>query len=724
MTLILIVDDRSTNRNIFSRLAQSIEENVTVHAFATPLSALDWLKHNTPDLVITDYRMPGMDGAQFTNEIRHSANGADVPIIVITAYDDRTFRLQALEAGATDFLSSPVDYYEFTTRARNLLKLHRQQRYIKGRAQALEQQLRLSERSQEELVRSSREALLQVIDTVPAMISATDRNGRAIFANAYFAAFVDSSPAALMGKVLNDLLPSNKKEHRERVRAALFEGIESSVSFEETITDQSSAERVFLTTKAPMRDASGAVTSVLTTSTDISERKQAERTLRHIALHDALTNLPNRRILYERVQRELSDGLGHFALHLIDLDRFKAINDTFGHAGGDQILRQVAERLNECVLGRNFVARMSGDEFVVVQVNINNPDEAEVLAREIIERVSAPLFLDGHEVRVGCTIGIALAPRDSTNVEKLLKYADLAMYQTKAEGRNAVRFYSPEMEAASQSNITLEMDLRRAIGQDQFVLHYQPQIDLDSGSIVGAEALVRWARPGAGLTYPSAFMDFAEETGLVNGIGAWVLREACAQAAVWQQLGYPPLRIAVNLSPVQFLGQDLVQLVSETLRVTGLDPKYLELELTERSLLRDTDRTKTILGSLRDLGVRIAIDDFGVGFSSLSYVKNFPVDTLKIDRSFIANLTADSRDEAIVKAIIALAAGLGLKVIAEGIETVQQLKCLYGQSCAEAQGYLFSRPVPAGSFETLLREPPRFLAPEQNTVPKMVHSPW
>jgi diguanylate cyclase (GGDEF)-like protein/PAS domain S-box-containing protein len=724
MTLILIVDDRSTNRNIFSRLAQLIEENVTVHACATPLSALEWLKDNTPDLVITDYRMPGMDGAQFTKEIRASASGADVPIIVITAYDDRTFRLHALESGATDFLGSPVDYCEFTTRARNLLKLHRQQRYIKGRAQALEQQLRLSERSQEELVRSSREALLQVIDTVPAMISATDSKGRAIFVNAYFADFLDASPAELMGKVLNDLLPTNRKKHRERVHAALFEGGGSSISFEETIIDQSAAERVFMTTKAPMRDASGAVTSVLTTSTDISERKQAERTLRHIALHDVLTNLPNRRMLFERVQHELHDGLGHFALHLVDLDRFKAVNDAFGHAGGDQILRQVAERLNECILGRNFVARMSGDEFIVLQLDTEKPDEAEKLAHRIIDCFSRPFFLHNREVRLGCTIGIALAPRDGTNVEKLLKYADLAMYQAKAEGRNTVRFYSPEMEAATLSDIALEADLRKAIYQDQFVLHYQPQIDLASGEIVGAEALVRWARPGVGLTYPNTFMDFAEETGLVNPIGAWVLREACAQAAVWQQLGYPPIRIAVNLSPVQFLGQDLVRLVSETLCVTGLDPKYLELELTETSLLRDTDRTKTILGNLRDLGVRLAIDDFGVGFSSLSYVKNFPVDTLKIDRSFIASLTEDSRDEAIVRAITALAAGLGLKVIAEGVENAQQLKCLCGQSCAEAQGYLFSKPVPAEAFEALLRDPPQFLAPEQNTILKKVHSPW
>jgi len=724
MALILIVDDRSTNRNIFSRLAQSIEDNVTVQAFATPLGALDWLKHHTPDLVITDYRMPDLDGAQFTKEIRNSTNGADIPIIVITAYDDRTFRLHALEAGATDFLNSPVDYCEFTTRARNLLKLHRQQQYIKSRAQALEHQLRLSERSQEELVRSSREALVQVIDTVPAMISATDRRGRAIFVNAYFAAFVDSSPAALMGKVLNDLLVSDKREHRERVRAALFEQGLDSVSFEETITDQSGTERVFLTTKAPMRDGSGNVSSVLTTSTDISERKQAERALRHIALHDVLTDLPNRRMLYERIQNELAGAHYGFALHLIDLDRFKTINDTFGHSGGDRILQQITERLSEFVSNRNFLARMSGDEFVVLQADIHKPSEAEELARNIIKRLSESFFPDGHEIKIGCSIGITLAPQDETNVEKLLKFADLAMYQAKAEGRNTIQFYSPEMETVSKNNTSLEVELRKAIYGDQFVLHYQPQVNLDSGAIIGAEALVRWSRPGAGLTYPNAFMDLAEESGLIKEIGAWVLREACAQGAIWQQLGHSPIRIAVNVSPVQFLGNGLVPLVSETLRATGLNPNYLELELTERSLLKDTTRTKAILTELRDLGVRIAIDDFGVGFSSLSYVKNFPVDTLKIDRSFIANITSDSRDEAIVKAIVALAASLGLKVIAEGIESVQQLKCLRSHSCTEAQGYFFSRPVPAEAFEILLRNSIGFSVAEPNSSSSRVDSPW
>jgi len=718
MAVILILDDKSTNRNIFSRLARTIEDSAVVHASASPAEALEWLEGNCPDLIVTDFRMPGMDGAEFTKHVRGSANGLDVPIIVITAYDDRACRLRALEAGATDFLRSPVDHYEFVTRARNLLKLQRQQKQIKGRAQALEQQLRISERSQEELIRSSREALAQVIDTVPAMISATDKDCRIVFVNAHFAHFVNSTPEALTGKQLSDILQSNKLDFSGRIHKSIINGERTSVSFEESITDVSGAERAFLTTKTLMPALDGAETGVLTTSVDITERKHAESTLRRIALHDTLTDLPNRRMLYDWIRQGLSSQHSRFAVLLVDLDRFKAVNDTLGHTGGDRMLQLVANRLLGTVSCTDFVARMSGDEFVVVQADVKSRDDAEDLARRIIDSLSTPFILEGSEFRIGCTIGITLAPIDSQNVEKLLKYADLAMYQAKSEGRNTLRFYSPEMDSISWNNISLEADLRKAIAQSQFEVYYQPQIDLKTGSIAGAEALLRWNRPGFGLTSPNVFIDIAEEVGLINEIGAWVLGEACAQAAAWQDFGHGPLRISVNLSPVQFLRQDVAQLVEDTLRTTGLNPEYLELELTEGSLLKDVERTKQVLQNLKKLGVRVAIDDFGVGFSSLSYLKNFAVDTLKIDRSFISSLMAGSRDEAIVSAIISLAQSLEMKVIAEGVETNPQLTCLLSHSCDEAQGYLFSRPVRSDVFVALLGECPLYLIPKQNTPPK------
>ncbi len=386
------------------------------------------------------------------------------------------------------------------------------------------------------------------------------------------------------------------------------------------------------------------------------------------------------------------------------------------------MLQLVTSRLLGTVSSNDLVARMSGDEFVVVQANVESPNDAEDLARKIIDSLSAPFLLEESEIRIGCTIGITLAPRDSQDAEKLLRCADLSMYRAKAEGRNTLRFYSPEMDSISWNNIGLETDLGKAIAQEQFELHYQPQIDLETGAVAGAEALLRWNRPEFGLTSPAAFIDIAEETGLINEIGAWVLKKACTQAAAWQSSPYRPLRISVNLSPVQFLRQDIVQLVEDTLKATGLNPEFLELELTEGSLLKDVERTKQILQGLKRLGVRVAIDDFGVGFSSLSYLKNFAVDTLKIDRSFISSLLAGSRDEAIVRAIISLSQSLELKVIAEGVETNAQLACLLSHACDEAQGYLFSRPIAADAFEALLKENPRYLLPKQGIPPKKVQS--
>jgi diguanylate cyclase (GGDEF)-like protein/PAS domain S-box-containing protein len=713
MALILILDDRSTNRNIFSRLAQSIEEGVTVQALSRPLEALSWLETNSPDLIVTDFRMPALDGAEFTRQVRSGIHGADVPIIVITAYDDRSFRLRALEAGATDFISSPVDHTEFVTRARNLLKLVRQQQYIKNRAQALEQQLRVSERSHEELVRNSQEALAQVIDTVPAMITATDREGRAIFVNAHFASFVDMVPSALLGQTLADVVSSDKREYAQRVDQSLFEKPRAKVSFEEEMLDLSGTRRIFLTTKTPMKDRSGSVTSVLTTAIDITERKHAEGVLRHIASHDPLTDLPNRRMLHERIQHEIGRNNHSFGLLLIDLDRFKSVNDAFGHASGDRLLLQVAARLNEAATAGNMVARISGDEFVILQTGFQGPGSAEALARDVIASLSAPFIVDGHEVEIGCTIGVAICPGKDADAEKLLKSADLAMYRAKADGRNTFRFHSPDMDVVAQPNFMLEADLRKAIGRDQLLLHYQPQIDLATGNIIGAEALIRWMRPGFGLTPPNVFLPLAEESGLIVEIGAWVLREACAQAVVWRELGLPPIRMAVNLSPVQFLRQDLVQVVADTLAATGLASELLELELTESSLLDDVQQTTSTLLRLKKLGVKVSVDDFGVGYSSLSYIKNFPIDRLKIDRSFISNLTTNSRDQAIVRAIGTLAASLGVKVIAEGVETAQQLECIRAQQCDEAQGYLFGRPMPACEFEAVAQNWARLLPAER-----------
>jgi diguanylate cyclase (GGDEF)-like protein/PAS domain S-box-containing protein len=705
MPLIIILDDRVTNRNIFSRLAASLEDGACVRAFGDPSEALEWLDGHQPDLVVTDYKMPAMDGALFTRRFREKPHCIDVPVVVITAYADRNFRLRALEAGATDFLQSPVDHHEFMTRARNLLKMRVQQQIIKSRARALEQRLESSERSREELLRNSREALAQVIDTVPAMISAADRQGACVFVNAYQAALAGSSPAHLAGSQITALFGPERGESSHRLDRLVFETGTALPSFEEEVIDGDGVRRVFLTTKAPLRDTNNTVVSVLTTSLDITDLKLAESHLRHMAHHDSLTDLPNRTLLRDRLQRELARGRRRdrlFALHFLDLDRFKAVNDALGHHLGDRLLQEVGVRLAKAVRAEDTVARLGGDEFAVLQTEVVHREEAGALAARIIEAVTRPFLCDGHEISVSASIGITLHPHDGADVEELLRNADLAMYRAKAEGRNGYRFFAADMDIHARESIVLEADLRAALGASQFLLHFQPQVNLRTGRIVGAEALLRWQRPGWGLLKPGEFLPLAEENGLIVAINTWVLREACAQAVVWQKAGLPRMRIAVNLSPVQFRKQDVHKLVVQALEDTGLDPSLLELELTEGMLMQNPEAAASTLRQLRQLGIRFSIDDFGTGYSSLSYVKSFPVDRLKIDQSFVRNLTSDPSDGAIVRAIINLGHSLRMDVLAEGVETAEQLAQLTAERCDEIQGFYVSHPLAASDFRALL----------------------
>lgn len=706
MALVVILDDRVTNRNIFAKLAASIEPDVSVRTFGNPLEALDWLAENTPDLVVTDYKMPDLDGAEFTRRFRAVADCADVPVVVLTVYEERSFRLNALEAGATDFLQSPVDHHEFLTRARNLLKMRRQQQLIASRAMLLEHELASSERSREEVMRDSSERLAQVIDTVPAMISAADRSGRCIFVNAYQAKIKGMEPSALLGRSAVEMFGPEHGGRSAALDRLICESGATLPSFEEEIVTRTGERRYFLTTKAPLRDSAGEVVAVLTTSLDISDRKRAEGHLRHLAHHDALTDLPNRALLHERVRHEIAHARRNdrrFALHLFDLDRFKGINDVLGHHIGDRLLKAVAERLRATVRETDTVARLGGDEFAILQANVGGVEDTIDLARRIRNALAEPFRFDGEEISTSASIGIALFPDNGFDFDDLLKNADLAMYRAKADGRDGYRAFASDMDTSARAVTVLESDLRRALQRDEFVLHYQPQVALATGRIVGAEALIRWRRENGDLIAPGDFLPQAEENGLIVPISEWVLREACAQAASWPLAGLSPLRIAVNLSAVQFRKQNVEQVVLEALAVSGLDPSRLELELTETILLQDTERVVADLKALQARGVTFSIDDFGTGYSSLAYVKNFPVDRLKIDRSFIANLKNDPNDAAIVRAIVNLGHSLDLEVIAEGVENAAQVAHLRAEGCDEVQGFYFGRPMPADDFVDLVR---------------------
>jgi diguanylate cyclase (GGDEF)-like protein/PAS domain S-box-containing protein len=439
---------------------------------------------------------------------------------------------------------------------------------------------------------------------------------------------------------------------------------------------------------------------------DIRERKQYEEQLAYQANHDALTRLPNRNLLNDRIRQALlltRRQHQKVAVFCIDLDNFKYLNDSLGHQVGDQLLKMAAERLSGCLRTEDTLARQGGDEFVVVIANPEAAAHASSIAAKILETVSRPFTLREHEFVITCSIGISISPRDGADVETLVKHADLAMYRAKEQGRNCFQFYTAEMNARSLSRLTMEKHLRRAIEQDELQVHYQPKVNLGSGRIVGMEALVRWQNPELGMVSPGHFIPLAEEIGLIESIGEWVLRTACRQNKAWQAAGLPPLPVAVNLSPRQFLQQDIVALIDRALGETGLAPRWLELEITESMLMQESDRVQEIMSELKRMGVCLTMDDFGTGYSSLSYLKRFSFDKLKIDQSFVRDITTDPDNAAIARAIIAMAHSLNLEVIAEGVETLGQLNYLRRQDCDVCQGYYFSRPVPADQFESLLR---------------------
>ena len=457
----------------------------------------------------------------------------------------------------------------------------------------------------------------------------------------------------------------------------------------------------------PVFDEDGKFTGYQGTGTDITARKQTEQRIHHIAQHDALTGLPNRSLLQDRLAQAVaySGRTGHAVwVMLLDLDRFKFVNDSMGHKAGDVLLMTIAARLRSALRDTDTVARLSGDEFVVILTEHHDEALSTDIVQRLMESVAQPVMLGTKEFFVTCSIGVAIYPSEGAPAESLIEHADIAMYRAKKVGRNNVQFYTPAMNEEAQERVRIESALRCALERNEFVLHYQPQVNLVSGQVVGMEALIRWQHPELGMVAPNRFICVAEETGLIVPIGAWVLRTACAQTRAWQQAGLGQLRVAVNLSARQFGAPNLLADIAAVLEHTGLPPDRLEIELTESLFMSDVSLAVELLHSMKNLGVKLSIDDFGTGYSSLSYLSRFPIDVLKIDRSFVADIGRDANDAAIVASIIALAHNLTLDVIAEGVETEEQLDYLRRHGCDEMQGYFFSRPLAADAFEALLKQ--------------------
>ena len=516
------------------------------------------------------------------------------------------------------------------------------------------------------------------------------------------------------GKILNDYLGKTRWEMPILLSPSAWDAHKADLNAHRAFSDfeykgefANNELRWFSVSGEPLFDASGVFTGYRGTGKDITDRMQAEAKIRHMAMHDSLTGLPNRALLNDRLKQAIAraerSGYEVWVLFL-DLDRFKPINDSLGHKAGDVLLQMIAERLLAASRDNDTVSRLGGDEFVMVLSDFPAGTLTTTIISRILEAIAEPMILEGQQVVVSCSIGAAVYPIDGSDDESLIEHADAAMYHAKKNGRGNVQFYATSMNERASERLKIEAGLRDALVNQEFVLHYQPQVDLLTNRIVGVEALIRWSHPEHGLIAPARFIDIAEETGLIVPIGLWVLQTACAQNKAWQDAGYPHLRMAVNLSARQFSHAGLLQNIIDALAKNNLQAKYLDIEITESLLVTDVEHAVKVMHEIDQLGVSLSIDDFGTGYSSLMYLKHFPVDVLKIDRSFVKDIMVDRTSEAIVVSIISLAHNLGIQVIAEGVEELGHLEFLQLHQCDQMQGFYFSKPVTADIIELMLRE--------------------
>lgn len=546
-----------------------------------------------------------------------------------------------------------------------------------------------------------------MIDQVPDYLFVKDTESRFLLANRAVAADLGRRPEELIGLTDFDFhQPSHARKFYADEQRLIHSG-EALIDIEDLVVDFEGKEKWFATSKVPLRDGQNRIIGLVGVCRDITDRKQAEEQMHFMALHDALTGLPNRTLFMDRLTQGIgiSDRTGQqLTAAFIDLDNFKTVNDSLGHNAGDALLKVVAQRMVGAVRSSDTVARFGGDEFVILLVDQDKHHSAPMAVLEKIRlAIAEPVLIKGQSFRVTGSIGVAGYPGDGVDAETLLLNADIAMYEAKANGRDNFQFYTKGIDEAARERRLLREHLLDAVSNNEFTLVYQPQVDLATGGIFAVEALVRWNHPTLGEISPVKFIPLAEEDGLIVALGSWVLREACRQNKAWQDDGLVPITVCVNVSAHQMSEGDWVKRVTDTLRETGLEPRYLELELTESMLMHDVHQAVAVMQELQSLGVNFAIDDFGTGYSSLSALKNFPVVRLKIDRSFISNLTNDGDDQNIAKAVIQLGQNLNMRVIAEGVETAGQLAFLQENHCNEAQGYHFSRPLPPGEIATLLR---------------------
>ena len=701
---IIIVDDRATNLRIYAQFVAMMGPEFSSKCFQSAVDALAWLETETADLLIVDYRMPEMNGAEFIRRVRERGAGGSAPAIVITARQDRECRITALDAGATDFLQSPVTDTEFRERALLLINQNRKSRELEEGIFGHNS----SDANRQSNQPAAKSMLEQIIDTTPIMINATDRNGKFLFMNNYQSALFNKDQDLLVGKSVYDTLTPALAE-RERRRNVLIIETGSSIPNYEEVYVSDGVSLTFHCNKSPLQNKDGQVIGVLTSAVDITARKFAEEHRAHLALHDMLTGLPNRALLSENVRSTIEECQKNgetAALLLVDLDRFKVINDTRGHQAGDLLLRSVAERISTYLNHPCFAARIGGDEFAIILRGISGIEDAAAQCMQLLAEISLPYRIDDSEQLIGASVGVAMIPDDGTSSDELLRLADLSMYEAKANGRNQFCFFSSELNRIAQQNAEIEADLRSALETDQFLLEYQPIIDTVTSEYCGLEALLRWNHPVRGRLMPNEFIKVANDSGLINQIGLWVIDAVCKQIATCRDDRIALPHVAVNVSPRQFQSPTLCDEILGFMAQHKVAPGQLTIEITEELLIDQSAELQAQLEKLRANGVDISIDDFGTGYSSLQYLRDLPAKRLKIDQTFIARIENSTADRAIISTIAHLAHALGMRVVAEGVETQGQRALLHAAGCDELQGFLFGRSLGIDQIYTLFANGP------------------
>jgi len=681
--ILLIQDDVANAKAILEALSNSSDERFKV----------EWVRRCSEGLerlvgiaaILVDLFLPDSRGIETFDRLSRAAT--KIPILVlINPQDEQTAKL-AVQCGAQDYLlKDRLDAYLLPKALGSMIE----------RAAIAEALFEEKERAE------------VTLNSIGDAVVSTDVSGQVTYLNVIAERLTGWSNDEAVGHPLEDVFRIVDATTRETAPnpmvLAIRENKTVALAPNCVLIRRDGVEAAIEDSAAPIHDRRGAASGAVMVFHDVSVARAMTLKMSYLAQHDSLTDLPNRVLLNDRLNEAIALSSRHrrnLAVLFLDLDRFKHINDSLGHVVGDRLLQSVGRRLFTCVRSSDTISRQGGDEFVILLWEVRHAQDAAITAEKMLQALREPHHIDGHVLHVTGSIGIVTYPGDGTDAETLMKKADFAMYYAKDTGRDRYQFFKSEMNAQAVERQWLEDSLRHAIERQELVLHYQPKINLATGGIIGVEALIRWHHPQRGLVPPGEFIAIAEQCGLIVPIGRWVLHEACRQARAWQAAGLPPMSIAINISSVELRAPGFVSGVRATLEETGLEPRCLELELTETALLEDSRSVADVLRELKDIGVLLALDDFGTGYSSLSHLRRFPIDAVKIDQSFVRDLTTDEDDAGIVAAVIGLGKSLHMRVVAEGVETREQLEILQEQGCPQGQGYYFSRPVPAVEFGQL-----------------------